>query len=37
MMTAEEIFAKLAEDRSFSKVDLNKGYWQFPLRKNIVI
>ena len=27
----EEIFAKLASDRYFSKIDLTKGYWQVPL------
>ncbi|XP_071491788.1 uncharacterized protein [Diadema antillarum] len=27
----EEIFAKLAGDRYFSKIDLTKGYWQVPL------
>jgi len=33
MPQAEEIFAKLAEDRFFSKFDLSKGYWQVPMRK----
>jgi len=28
MPTAEEIFAKLAGDRYFSKFELSKGYWQ---------
>ncbi|XP_072180111.1 uncharacterized protein [Diadema setosum] len=27
----EEIFAKLAGDRYFTKIDLTKGYWQVPL------
>ncbi|XP_063970498.1 uncharacterized protein LOC135157721 [Lytechinus pictus] len=27
----EEIFAKLANDNFFTKVDLTKGYWQVPL------
>ena len=31
MPTAEEIFAKLAGDRYFSKFDLSKGYWQVPV------
>jgi len=29
--TAEEIFAKLAGGRYFSKFDLSKGYWQVPV------
>ena len=33
MPTAEKIFAKLAEDRYFSKFDLSKGYWQVPIRE----
>jgi len=33
MPTAEEIFAKLAGDRYFSKFDLSKGYWQVPVHK----
>jgi len=33
MPTAEEIFAKLAGDRFFSKFDLSKGYWQVPVRE----
>jgi len=33
MPTAEEIFAKLSEDRFFSKFDLSKGYWQVPVRE----
>ena len=33
MPTAEEIFAKLAEDQYFSKFDLSKGYWQVPVRE----
>ena len=32
--TAEEIFAKLAGDRYFSKFDLRKGYWQVPVRED---
>lgn len=31
MPTADEIFAKLANDRYFSKFDLSKGYWQIPM------
>ncbi|XP_072164343.1 uncharacterized protein [Diadema setosum] len=27
----DEIFAKLANDQYFSKIDLTKGYWQMPL------
>ena len=27
----EEIFAQLAGDRYFSKIDLSKGYWQIPM------
>ena len=34
MPTAEEIFAKLAGDRFFSKFDLSKGYWQVPVRED---
>jgi len=33
MPTAEEIFAKLSDDRFFSKFDLSKGYWQVPERE----
>jgi len=33
MPTAKEIFAKLSEDRFFSKFDLSKGYWQVPVRE----
>jgi len=33
MPTAEEIFAKLAGDRYFSKFDLRKGYWQVPVNE----
>ena len=33
MPTAEEIFAKLAGDRFFSKFDLSKGYWQVPVHQ----
>ena len=33
MPTAEEIFAKLAGDRFFSKFDLSKGYWQVPVHE----
>ncbi len=32
MVTADEIFVKLAPDRYFSKFDLSKGYWQVPVR-----
>lgn len=32
MPVAEDIFAKLAGDMYFSKLDLAKGYWQIPLR-----
>lgn len=28
-----EIFAKLANDRYFSKIDLSKGYWQIPMKE----
>ena len=34
MPTAEEIFAKLAGDRFFSKFDLSKGYWQVPVHED---
>ena len=35
MPTAEEIFAKLAEDQYFSMFNLSNGYWQVPiLEKN---
>ncbi|PIK56474.1 hypothetical protein BSL78_06637 [Apostichopus japonicus] len=27
----EEIFAQLAKDKYFSKIDLSKGYWQIPM------
>jgi hypothetical protein len=27
----EEIFAKLANDQYFTKIDLSKGYWQIPM------
>ena len=30
----EEIFAKLARDKHFTKIDLAKGYWQVPLTDN---
>ncbi len=30
----EEIFANLAEDRYFTKIDLSKGYWQIPMAKD---
>jgi len=33
MPTAEEIFAKLSEDRFLSKFDLSKAYWQVPVRE----
>jgi len=33
MHTAEEIFAKLARDRYFSKFDLSKDYWQVPVHE----
>ena len=33
MPTAEEIFAKLSDDRFFSTFDLSKGYWQVPERE----
>jgi len=33
MPTAEEIFAKLAGDRFFSKFDLSKRYWQVPVHQ----
>jgi len=33
MPTAEEIFAKLSDDRFFSKFDLSKGFWQVPVRE----
>ncbi len=29
----EEIFAKLATDHYFTKIDLSKGYWQIPMAK----
>ena len=31
--SADEIFAKLAGDKFFSKFDLTKGYWQVPMRE----
>ena len=33
MPTAEEIFAKLAENRYFSKFDLTQVYWQVPVHE----
>ena len=30
----EEIFAKLAIDHYFTKIDLSKGYWQIPMAKD---
>jgi len=33
MPTKEKIFAKLSDDRFFSKFDLSKGYWQVPVRE----
>jgi hypothetical protein len=32
IVTAEEIFSKLAGDSIFSKFDMSKGYWQIPIR-----
>lgn len=32
MPNVEEIFAKLADSRYFSKFDLSKGYWQVPMK-----
>ena len=29
----EEIFAQLARDHFFTKIDLSKGYWQIPMEK----
>ena len=31
MVTAESLFQKLAKAKFFSKIDLSKGYWQFPV------
>ncbi|KAL7631477.1 UNVERIFIED_CONTAM: hypothetical protein RMT77_018226 [Armadillidium vulgare] len=31
MNTTEELFAKLGQDKYFSKIDLSKGYWQIPM------
>ena len=28
-----EIFAKLAKDKYFTKIDLSKGYWQIPMKE----
>ena len=30
-----EIFAKLANDRYFTKIDLSKGYWQIPMKNEV--
>jgi hypothetical protein len=34
MPSADEIFAKLATDKFFTKIDLSKGYWQIPMTKS---
>lgn len=34
MVTAEDLFQKLSGDCFFSKLDLSKGYWQIPVRRN---
>lgn len=34
MITAEEIFAQLAQDRIFSKFDMSKGFWQIPIKES---
>ena len=33
MPDPDEIFAKLANDKYFTKIDLSKGYWQIPLQE----
>jgi predicted DNA-binding protein (UPF0278 family) len=34
MANVEDILAKLKDDKFFSKIDLAKGYWQIPVRKD---
>ncbi|XP_067944465.1 uncharacterized protein [Watersipora subatra] len=36
MATAEGLFQKLGKAKYFSKIDLSKGYWQIPVRKQDV-
>ena len=36
MTTAEDLFQKLSGDSYFSKLDLSKGYWQIPVKKQDV-
>ena len=36
MVKIEDVFRDLCKDRFFSKIDLSKGYWQFPIREEDV-
>ena len=31
MVTSEDLFQRCGEDKYFSRIDLSKGYWQFPV------
>ena len=34
MVSAKDIFQKCSQDRYFTKIDLSKGYWQFPVAES---
>ncbi|XP_043212021.1 uncharacterized protein LOC122376289 [Amphibalanus amphitrite] len=36
MIKIEDVFQGLGKDRYFSKIDLSRGYWQFPVREEDV-
>ena len=36
MARIEDVFQGLSKDRYFSKIDLSRGYWQFPIREEDV-
>ncbi|KAF6022821.1 hypothetical protein EB796_018855 [Bugula neritina] len=33
MVKTDDVFRKLSKDKYFTKLDLSKGYWQIPVRK----